>query len=85
MVFSGSGRGLQKFSRARKRARPYEPPLHEILDPPLLPLPQFLLRVLWKQTDISKRIPQVNEPHLHNICFIEHHTHLHIYIELIVF
>ena len=26
VVFGGSGRGLQTFSRARKRARPYEPP-----------------------------------------------------------
>ena len=26
VVLAGSGRGLQKFSRTRKRARPYEPP-----------------------------------------------------------
>ena len=32
-----------------------------------LPLPQFSLRVLRRHTDISKRIPQVNKPHLHNI------------------
>ena len=32
---AGNGRGLQNFSRARLRTPPYEPPLHEILDPPL--------------------------------------------------